>query len=473
MITYPSIIQPRFKFFSPEFWWHWVQFGPKRNEAAVIFFCAAIASHGVYHRCRSRELPKRRFLESGALPKEAMRVDALAHWFHDKTPVSSCIYVEMSMDSVESWWYLVNTCRESWSQGCRVREGGIMPQWHMSEYLRPRGHRVSSSFFYFWRYSHLNSHWCLVGNGGMGLLSIVILDHFPHSLLSTSKNLGLARDFGLRRWQRHLVCQGNWPAKVIILSIRSNMPWKKHLFFSVVTWGIKLPMKYIEIPQMRGLFISIPFQKIPQHSITFPTSHANTFHNYQLWTRCVVFFSCFHRPALRRIWSVWKWPKSCATTSMISSEGNFQQATSVWRWTCHGKSRRDMSELCHDIKKWVSTNGVGWLTNSVTTWFVRTQEEKTLVLVWASNVVQVRCDMLWHKSRNHLWTATACLDSMWRSNAIMMLPTAASMATPVCALVLCSQHQTWRRDPVLELQFKTPLRVVLLCFATQCRQIAL
>ena len=31
----------------------------------------------------------------------------------------------------------------------------------------------------------------------------------------------------------------------------------------------------------------------------------------------------------------------------------------------------------------------------------------------------------------------------------------------------------WRRDPVLELQFPTPLRVVLLCFATQSPQIAL
>ena len=32
----------------------------------------------------------------------------------------------------------------------------------------------------------------------------------------------------------------------------------------------------------------------------------------------------------------------------------------------------------------------------------------------------------------------------------------------------------WRRDPpVLELQFPTPLRVVLLCFATQPLQIAL
>ena len=31
----------------------------------------------------------------------------------------------------------------------------------------------------------------------------------------------------------------------------------------------------------------------------------------------------------------------------------------------------------------------------------------------------------------------------------------------------------WRRDPVLELQFPTPLRVGLLCFATQPLQIAL
>ena len=31
----------------------------------------------------------------------------------------------------------------------------------------------------------------------------------------------------------------------------------------------------------------------------------------------------------------------------------------------------------------------------------------------------------------------------------------------------------WRRDPVLELQFLALLRVVLLCFATQCLQIAL
>ena len=32
----------------------------------------------------------------------------------------------------------------------------------------------------------------------------------------------------------------------------------------------------------------------------------------------------------------------------------------------------------------------------------------------------------------------------------------------------------WRRDPpVLELQFPTPLRVVLLCFATESLQIAL
>ena len=31
----------------------------------------------------------------------------------------------------------------------------------------------------------------------------------------------------------------------------------------------------------------------------------------------------------------------------------------------------------------------------------------------------------------------------------------------------------WRRDPVLELQFPMPLRVVLLCFATESLQIAL
>ena len=31
----------------------------------------------------------------------------------------------------------------------------------------------------------------------------------------------------------------------------------------------------------------------------------------------------------------------------------------------------------------------------------------------------------------------------------------------------------WRRDPVLELQFLAPLRVVLLCFAIQSVQIAL
>ena len=31
----------------------------------------------------------------------------------------------------------------------------------------------------------------------------------------------------------------------------------------------------------------------------------------------------------------------------------------------------------------------------------------------------------------------------------------------------------WRRDPVLELQFLTPLRVVLLCFATQSLQIGI
>ena len=31
----------------------------------------------------------------------------------------------------------------------------------------------------------------------------------------------------------------------------------------------------------------------------------------------------------------------------------------------------------------------------------------------------------------------------------------------------------WRRDPVLELQFPMPLRVILLCFATESLQIAL
>ena len=31
----------------------------------------------------------------------------------------------------------------------------------------------------------------------------------------------------------------------------------------------------------------------------------------------------------------------------------------------------------------------------------------------------------------------------------------------------------WRRDPVLELQFLTPLHVVLLCFVTRSLQIAL
>ena len=31
----------------------------------------------------------------------------------------------------------------------------------------------------------------------------------------------------------------------------------------------------------------------------------------------------------------------------------------------------------------------------------------------------------------------------------------------------------WRRDPVLELQFPAPVRIVLLCFATQSPQIAL
>ena len=36
-----------------------------------------------------------------------------------------------------------------------------------------------------------------------------------------------------------------------------------------------------------------------------------------------------------------------------------------------------------------------------------------------------------------------------------------------------SSFSLWRRDPVLELQFPTPLCVVLLCFATQSLQIAL
>ena len=31
----------------------------------------------------------------------------------------------------------------------------------------------------------------------------------------------------------------------------------------------------------------------------------------------------------------------------------------------------------------------------------------------------------------------------------------------------------WRRDPVLELHFPTPSRVVLLCFTIQCLQMAL
>ena len=31
----------------------------------------------------------------------------------------------------------------------------------------------------------------------------------------------------------------------------------------------------------------------------------------------------------------------------------------------------------------------------------------------------------------------------------------------------------WRRDPVLELQFPMPLRVILLCFVTELLQIAL
>ena len=31
----------------------------------------------------------------------------------------------------------------------------------------------------------------------------------------------------------------------------------------------------------------------------------------------------------------------------------------------------------------------------------------------------------------------------------------------------------WHRDPVLELQFPMPLRVILLCFATESLQIAL
>ena len=44
----------------------------------------------------------------------------------------------------------------------------------------------------------------------------------------------------------------------------------------------------------------------------------------------------------------------------------------------------------------------------------------------------------------------------------------------VCAAVAAGVGLLlWRRDPVLELQFPTPLRVVLLCFATQRLQIAL
>ena len=39
-----------------------------------------------------------------------------------------------------------------------------------------------------------------------------------------------------------------------------------------------------------------------------------------------------------------------------------------------------------------------------------------------------------------------------------------------CKIVFLS---LWRRDLVLELQFPTPLRVVLLCLATQSVQIAL
>ena len=39
--------------------------------------------------------------------------------------------------------------------------------------------------------------------------------------------------------------------------------------------------------------------------------------------------------------------------------------------------------------------------------------------------------------------------------------------------ILKNAFLLWRRDPVLKLQFPIPLRVVLLCFATQSLQIAL
>jgi len=39
-----------------------------------------------------------------------------------------------------------------------------------------------------------------------------------------------------------------------------------------------------------------------------------------------------------------------------------------------------------------------------------------------------------------------------------------------CKIVFLS---LWRRNPVLELQFPTPLREVLLCFASQSLQVAL
>ena len=141
----------------------------------------------------------------------------------------------------------------------------------------------------------------------------------------------LCRLHSLSRDQKKGFCTRFWTAKMpfVAASFQCDLG-----YVSSYLWNT---LKY----HRWGLFISIPFHTIPYHSIPFHTVpyHSIPLHNHQLW-KWRVFFPC-HR--VRRIWSLWNWPKSCVSLSMISSGVNFQQAR------CGGRRKMswEITEICH------------------------------------------------------------------------------------------------------------------------------
>ena len=88
-------------------------------------------------------------------------------------------------------------------------------------------------------------------------------------------------------------------------------------------------------------------------------------------------------------------------------------------------------------------------------------------------VVMLCCHVRRYMQVCHVMLQNACCDSDLSADFLNFGTSNFPFKSPFEKCFEIVFFSLWRRDPVLELQLPMPLRVVLLCFATQSLQIAL